>query len=285
MPVGHPCPLWKKNVYSTLLLVLNMDCLWGFCLLFWPCHAAFEILVPQPGVEPVSPAVEAQGLNHWTTREVWLVWFWCRIAWAVCTFCILTPHELDWVGQELCSDFYITSCRTQMNFLASPLLFVNVFPQFSRLSFCFVDGFLCCAKALKLKCVPFVYFCFYFLCFRRQMEKKLLWFTSKSIPSMFSPRRCMVLGLTFRSVLHLKFMFLYGDCMCSVTQLCLTRCNPVDCSLPGSSVHGIILARMLECHCTGDRDQDHPQEKEMQKSKMAVWGALQISVKRREVKS
>ena len=25
-------------------------------------------------------------------------------------------------------------------------------------------------------------------------------------------------------------------------------------------------------HCTEDRDQDHPQEKEMQKSKMAVWG-------------
>ena len=27
-------------------------------------------------------------------------------------------------------------------------------------------------------------------------------------------------------------------------------------------------------HCTGDRDQDHPQEKEMQKSKMAVWWGL-----------
>ena len=27
-------------------------------------------------------------------------------------------------------------------------------------------------------------------------------------------------------------------------------------------------------HCTGDKDQDHPQEKEMQKSKMAVWGGL-----------
>ena len=26
------------------------------------------------------------------------------------------------------------------------------------------------------------------------------------------------------------------------------------------------------CHCIGDRDQDHPPEKEMQKSKMAVWG-------------
>ena len=27
-------------------------------------------------------------------------------------------------------------------------------------------------------------------------------------------------------------------------------------------------------HCIGDRDQDHPQEKEMQKGKMAVWGGL-----------
>ncbi|MES6291398.1 hypothetical protein U6S52_12165 [Cutibacterium acnes] len=27
-------------------------------------------------------------------------------------------------------------------------------------------------------------------------------------------------------------------------------------------------------HCTGDRDQDHPHGKEMQKSKMAVWGGL-----------
>ena len=36
---------------------------------------------------------------------------------------------------------------------------------------------------------------------------------------------------------------------------------------------------------TGDRDQDHPHGKEMQKSKMAVWGGLQIAVNRREVKS
>ena len=27
-------------------------------------------------------------------------------------------------------------------------------------------------------------------------------------------------------------------------------------------------------HCTGDRDQDHPHGKEMQKSKKAVWGGL-----------
>ena len=29
-------------------------------------------------------------------------------------------------------------------------------------------------------------------------------------------------------------------------QSCLTVCNPMDCSLPGSSVHGILQARILE---------------------------------------
>ena len=32
----------------------------------------------------------------------------------------------------------------------------------------------------------------------------------------------------------------------SVAQLCLTLCNPVDCSLPGSSVIGTFQARTLE---------------------------------------
>ena len=31
-----------------------------------------------------------------------------------------------------------------------------------------------------------------------------------------------------------------------VSQLCWTPCDPVDCSLPGSSVHGILQARILE---------------------------------------
>ena len=31
-----------------------------------------------------------------------------------------------------------------------------------------------------------------------------------------------------------------------VAQSCPTLCNPVDCSLPGSSIHGILQARILE---------------------------------------
>ena len=33
---------------------------------------------------------------------------------------------------------------------------------------------------------------------------------------------------------------------CSVAQSCLTLCNPMDCSLSGSSVHGIFQAKILE---------------------------------------
>ena len=32
----------------------------------------------------------------------------------------------------------------------------------------------------------------------------------------------------------------------SLTQLCPTLCNPVDCSPPGSFIHGILQARILE---------------------------------------
>ena len=32
-----------------------------------------------------------------------------------------------------------------------------------------------------------------------------------------------------------------------VAQLCPTLCDSMDCSSPGSSVHGILQARILEC--------------------------------------
>ena len=35
-------------------------------------------------------------------------------------------------------------------------------------------------------------------------------------------------------------------CLCSVAQSCPALCNPFDCSLPDSSVHGIFQARILE---------------------------------------
>ena len=44
----------------------------SFCLFIcFECAAGHaEILVSTSGMEPVSPAVEAQSLNHWTSGEV-----------------------------------------------------------------------------------------------------------------------------------------------------------------------------------------------------------------------
>ena len=47
-------------------------------------------------------------------------------------------------------------------------------------------------------------------------------------------------------------------------QLCPTLCDPMDCSLPGFSVHGILQARILEwvaislsMGSSGPKDQTH----------------------------
>ena len=46
---------------------------------------------------------------------------------------------------------------------------------------------------------------------------------------------------TTREALNIVF-----DIDIEVAQSCLTLCDPMDCSLPGSSVHGIFQARVLE---------------------------------------
>ena len=38
----------------------------------------------------------------------------------------------------------------------------------------------------------------------------------------------------------------YLMCTCVSRQLCLTVCDPMNCSLPGSTVHGFLQARILE---------------------------------------
>ena len=51
-------------------------------LCFWPHCTACWILVPQPGIEPMPPALEGQSLTHWTTRKI-----------AACISCAGCHHE------------------------------------------------------------------------------------------------------------------------------------------------------------------------------------------------
>ena len=43
-----------------------------------------------------------------------------------------------------------------------------------------------------------------------------------------------------------NYLFGSGSCVCAQGLSCPALCNPMDCSLPGSSVHGIFQARILE---------------------------------------
>ena len=45
---------------------------------------------------------------------------------------------------------------------------------------------------------------------------------------------------------ELKSLLMKVKCESEVSQTCPTLSNPMDCSLPGSSVHGIFQARVLE---------------------------------------
>ena len=49
------------------------------------------------------------------------------------------------------------------------------------------------------------------VCFRRQIQKILLQFMSKSVLHMFSFRSFIVSGLTFRSLIHSEFIFYMVD--------------------------------------------------------------------------
>ena len=55
---------------------------------------------------------------------------------------------------------------------------------------------------------------------------------------------CFQKRLTFESVDWVKEIALID--VGEVSQSCLTLCDPMDCSLPDSSVHGIFQARVLE---------------------------------------
>ena len=85
------------------------------------------------------------------------------------------------------------------------------------------------------------------LCAQRYQGKKAwrgMWHSQQEEP----PQQTTV--IFFKDVNSEKWQicFLYHDsmCVCSVTQLCPTLYNPIDCGPPGSSVHGISQARIWE---------------------------------------
>ena len=68
-PRGKLSQLSTLPSFQTPNLLLWLFIVSFFFFLFG-CITASGILVPQPGIEPMPPAVEAQSPDHWTAREV-----------------------------------------------------------------------------------------------------------------------------------------------------------------------------------------------------------------------
>ena len=60
-----------------------------FCFMFWLCDLeACRILAPQPGIKSAPSCIRKQSLNHWTTREVPVIYLFMPIS---------LVSERDWV--------------------------------------------------------------------------------------------------------------------------------------------------------------------------------------------
>ena len=67
-------------------------------------------------------------------------------------------------------------------------------------------------------------------------------------------------------------------CVCSVAKSCLTLCDPMDCSPPGSSAHGIFQAKIPgELPCPSPGDFSGSEEVIAKHSVSYVYSAFQIS--------
>ena len=63
----HVHPTLNSYVGVLTSSTSECGCVFFFFNLFWLHCLAHGILVPQPGMEPASPALGAQSLNRWTT--------------------------------------------------------------------------------------------------------------------------------------------------------------------------------------------------------------------------
>ena len=70
-----------------------------FIYLFWLFHMACGFLMPWPGIKPLSPALEVQILNHWTTREVPDS---CTFKWGY----FYTDFQVKWVSMQALKEVF-----------------------------------------------------------------------------------------------------------------------------------------------------------------------------------
>ena len=170
--------------------------------------------LPGAGVKPVSPAL-AGGFS--STREV--------PVWAFLTIWSLLIHEHG-MYFHLCPLSFFFSNVLYFLLYKSSITMVN-----SQLSY----PFWC---SWEWNCFHNFLFRVFILVYKNASDFCVLTLCPATLlSSLISSKRGFFVYEIFS---------VFCVCACSVTRSCLTLCDPVDCSPPGSSVFGILQAGILE---------------------------------------
>ena len=117
--------------------------------------------------------------------------------------------------------FLILSCMSYLYILeVNPLSvasFANIFSHSQVCLFVLFMASFAMQKLLSLIRSHLFIFVFIFITLGGGLKNILLRFMSKSVLPMFSSKSFIVSGLTFRSLIHFEFIFVYGVRECSIS--------------------------------------------------------------------
>ena len=187
-------------------------------LCFFFCGHTTSILVPWPEMESVPPAMQVEIFNHWTAREVPAI---------VSCFPVQLARKIKRVtaAKEKHSQ---ESLKMMVGAFSSVGLFLWV-GSFKHLPTYFekdlTEGRCCC-------------------CWVASVMSDSVWPHRRQPTRLHRP--CDSPGKNTGVGCHFLLQCRKVKSESEVAQSCLTLHNPMDCSLPGSSIHGIFKARELE---------------------------------------
>ena len=108
------------------------------------------------------------------------------------------------------------NCLYMLNIsLLSFISFANIFSHSVGCLFILLMASFAVQKLLSIIRSHFLIFVFIFITLGGGSKNTLLQFMSKSVLPMFSLRSFIVSGLTFRTLIHFEFIFVYGIRKCS----------------------------------------------------------------------
>ena len=114
-----------------------------------------------------------------------------------------------------------------------------------------------CHQTSKGLCHPYIYWCLAQMWVYSRSLIKMCWFGGQSneliVVNIYTSCFKIQMFLPLRVLCVISALWVCAQA--KLFQLCLTLCNSLDCSPPGSSAHGILQARILEwvpCPPPGD---------------------------------